>query len=762
MTCQPPLTCNDDARRAAVQDPASGVNGIEAVEVVPKPDGDPLVQRVLAVYFFHGIPPGLDKTKLRIEGGTRVPGSSIKILDANAVSGRLEVTLDRFGDFSDYFLGVDHPSLDPLYRCRSFNFKVLCDNPFDCKPPARPSSPLPADPRIDYLARDYASLRRALLDFLTLRVPGFDETNEADLAVTLAELFAYAGDQLSYMQDAVANERYLDTARQRRSVKRHARLVDYRMHDGLAARTFLFFEVASGVPGTVKLPIGTAVATADEDPARAVVFETEESIDLDLARNRLIPHTWGNSHCCLPRGSTSVDLKENQTTLKVGQSLLIEEELGPVTAGNGSVVLVRAAADRDRRQVVTINRVEFLTDPLEPAGHQDVTRVTWDLVDALRFNFCLESNSPKEPATVVRGNLARASHGATVPLEDLDLSTLTLNLGPLTWLTPWGTTDPAQGRSTVKLRVDGEVWSERATLLDSGPDATDFVVETDNAGRGVLRFGGRGLGRALTAEAVAQVRYRVGNGAGGNLGADTLTTKVLVPAEVRSVRNPLPATGGVDPQPIEEVRRDASEAFRRLQYRAVTEDDYAGVAKGVIGVSDAAATFRWTGSWLTVFEAIDPKGREEPPAPLIGAVTARLDTRRQAGYDLEVRGPTFVPLEIELVICVRPEYFRGDVLRAVSEKLSNRLQPDGSIGLFHPDNFRFGQPFYLSRLYAAAVAVEGVLAAHVSTFKRLNRADYGEKQAGVITVGPFEVIRLDNDPSFPDNGVLRLIAEGGK
>ena len=60
---------------------------------------------------------------------------------------------------------------------------------------------------------------------------------QPDLGTALVELLAYAADHLSYQQDAVANEAYLETARRRVSVRRHARLVDYRMHDGASART---------------------------------------------------------------------------------------------------------------------------------------------------------------------------------------------------------------------------------------------------------------------------------------------------------------------------------------------------------------------------------------------------------------------------------------------------------------------------------------------------------------------------------------------
>ena len=67
-------------------------------------------------------------------------------------------------------------------------------------------------------------------------MPDWQETHAPDLGVALVELLAYAGDYLSYYQDAVATEAYLGTARQRISVRRHARLVDYRMHEGCNAR----------------------------------------------------------------------------------------------------------------------------------------------------------------------------------------------------------------------------------------------------------------------------------------------------------------------------------------------------------------------------------------------------------------------------------------------------------------------------------------------------------------------------------------------
>ena len=84
-----------------------------------------------------------------------------------------------------------------------------------------------------------------MLDRLSLLAPGWSERSAADLGVALVELLAYAADNLSYRQDAIANEAYLATARQRVSVRRHARLVDYALHEGCNARAWVHLKVAA-------------------------------------------------------------------------------------------------------------------------------------------------------------------------------------------------------------------------------------------------------------------------------------------------------------------------------------------------------------------------------------------------------------------------------------------------------------------------------------------------------------------------------------
>jgi predicted phage baseplate assembly protein len=229
-----------------------------------------------------------------------------------------------------------------------------------------------------------------------------------------------------------------------------------------------------------------------------------------------------------------------------------------------------------------------------------------------------------------------------------------------------------------------------------------------------------------------------------------------------AVTNPLPAAGGIDAQTIEEVRQNAPSAIRK-QERAVTTDDYAEVSRRCdAGIQRAAATFRWTGSWRTVFLTVDRIGGARVDDLFEDGLRRCLERYRMAGHDVEVDGPRYVSLEVEMVVCVKRNYFSADVKAALLEVFSNRYLPDGRRGVFHPDNFTFGQPVYLSSLYAAAQAVQGIDSVELTKFQRQGIDSTEAIDAGQLSLERLEIARLDNDPNFPERGVFNLIMRGGQ
>jgi predicted phage baseplate assembly protein len=314
-------------------------------------------------------------------------------------------------------------------------------------------------------------------------------------------------------------------------------------------------------------------------------------------------------------------------------------------------------------------------------------------------------------------------------------------------------------RPVITLQINGRAWKPVRDLLNSDRFAAEFVVETEDDGSATLRFGDDTLGLRPLHDAAPTAAYRVGNGQSGNVGANSISRLVLFSspskaADIVRVWNPLPASGGSEPETLEQVRQFAPQAFR-VQERAVTSADWSDVAQRQSGVQKAAARLRWTGSWYTAFVTIDRQGGAAVDAHFKDQMGSGLDRYRLAGYDLEINGPRSVALEILLRVCVKPGYFRSNVRLALLKAFRS------AGGFFDPDNFTFGQPLYLSQIYQAAMAVAGVESVQVLKFKRWGKAEAGEKDVGLITPGQFDILRLDNDPNFPENGKIDFVMEAG-
>lgn len=129
-------------------------------------------------------------------------------------------------------------------------------------------------PVIDYMARDYDSLLRAMRALIPEKLPEWkDFESETDFGNVLLQLFAHMGDILSYYQDRVANESFLGTARSRRSIIHHLCLIGYRLATASPASAMLTVSVAKNVTQTVTIRQGDAFATKSQKDRPGVRFE---------------------------------------------------------------------------------------------------------------------------------------------------------------------------------------------------------------------------------------------------------------------------------------------------------------------------------------------------------------------------------------------------------------------------------------------------------------------------------------------------------
>lgn len=798
------------------------LNGIEYLEVSDD-------QRHLTVYFVHDLPAHGSENEItvdqvRIEGGVRI--EPIRVDAVSAADNTLEVDVSEPGDFSTYRLRLvasplsEEPpeGFDPILSEISFSFKVGCPSDLDCHVSRVCPPELLKSPPIDYLARDYRSFRRLMLDRMSTTMPGWTERNPADMTVALVETLAYAADELAYYQDAVATEAYLGTARKRVSLRRHARLVDYVVHEGMNARTWVHFEVDAVADGRALAPVDgdtgeplRLLTRFSEEPVVApdalatvlaerklTIFEPLTSVDLFAAHNEIRFYPWGRAHCCLPMGTTRATLHDDEAArlrLVPGDFLLIEEVRGSDTGREED-------ADSEHRQVVRLTRVSpaaerqpdgslqpggIMTDPLTG---EPIVEVEWDADDALTFSACISTSIGSDQIvdlSVARGNIVLADHGLSreaaplVPsipdpgrkyrpqIEEMDLTVA--DYSALTATAPATTLFQQDARRALPVATvfDGvNEWNVQPDLLRSDAFNRHFVVETDEQRRAHLRFGdGVNGAQPLESDAFA-VSYRIGSGPAGNIGAEALAHVVTSIEGILSVRNPLPAEGGAEPERAMEVRQYAPDAFR-VQERAITEADYAEMAERHPGVQKAVATRRWTGSWYTMFVSVDRRGGDPVTESFRDEMRAFLERFRYMGHDLVIDEPRFVPLLIVLTVCVRTGYLRSNVRKALQKRFSSRVNADGSTGFFHPDNFTFGQPVYVSHIIEAAMAIPGVASVDINPasstehrFQRLGEANDDAYETGKITMGRLEIARLDNDPNARENGRIDFILTGGR
>jgi uncharacterized phage protein gp47/JayE len=149
-------------------------------------------------------------------------------------------------------------------------------------------------PVIDYMARDYESLLRAMRERIPQKLPEWSEyASEADFGNVLLELFAHVGDILSFYQDRVANESFLGTAQTRRSAIEHLRLIGYELGTAAPAAALLSLSVPADVTAAVTINRGDAFATRSQKNMPGVRFEYtgEAPLPVDFADVKVDPHS---------------------------------------------------------------------------------------------------------------------------------------------------------------------------------------------------------------------------------------------------------------------------------------------------------------------------------------------------------------------------------------------------------------------------------------------------------------------------------------
>jgi hypothetical protein len=576
--------------------------------------------------------------------------------------------------------------------------------------------------------------------------------------------------------------------------------------------------IPAGTRFVTALPGAPIVLTDDAATFRAIaqigaqVFEAlGPAIALRPEHNQMLFYNWSATDCCLPAGATQGTLAGNFPNLRPGDVLMLAEVRGPDT-GNAE------DADPRRRFPVCLVSATTATDPL---NGNPVTDIAWQAEDALPFPLCIANSIGTDENRVsftgvsaALGNMVMVDHGRTAgtPIENLPQSIGTVGAGrrfrpalPEPYLTfagpnPYknagttladgtivgsctaaGTVDPTTslplalavtGTLTIPNPLGGppeiqtNTWTALRSLFD--PALADspfaFVVEVETDGSAYLRFGDGVDGALPDPQTVFEVTaYRVGEMDLGNVGAETITHVMIKQPAIAAVTNLLPAAGGLAPEALDSARTKAPYAFN-TQERAVTLDDYARVTMQcpTVSVLRAVSTYRVTRSWRTVFTTVELTAGTQLDEAGRQKLIDWLDIYRMAGVDVDFENARLIPLELAMHVCVDPAYRQAEVQAALLQRFSDQQLPDGSLGVFYPDNFKLGDPFYLSPIYAAAQSITGVVSVDVTTFQRADLPGGDGIKKGYLKPGRTEAFTLRNNPDFPERGAFTLTVDGGR
>jgi hypothetical protein len=337
----------------------------------------------------------------------------------------------------------------------------------------------------------------------------------------------------------------------------------------------------------------------------------------------------------------------------------------------------------------------------------------------------------------INANVAAATHGESRSevLGSADGQKprpgFTLSGNPLTYLPGASGSAPA-----LTVYVNGLERDRVAALLD--PDEAGYVVRQDDQHNSTIQFG------SPLPTGVINVRadYRVGLGAGAGVKAGQLSMLASRPPGVRSVVNPLPASGGADPETVDDARRNAPVSVRALG-RVVSLVDYADFARAYPGIAKAAATAVTIG---------DRPGVEVSVAGAHGGeVTSDSDVYRGLLGAFASSGDELVP--VRLLACQRVAVRVGAALRLDPKRIPDEVMQAAAAAVTAALSFDardLGQPVSASEIVEVLQSVPGVVSANIRVLGRL----VGGLPEDSVTYRP--LLRPDPPAGSPSDAAVLL------
>jgi baseplate J-like protein len=177
-------------------------------------------------------------------------------------------------------------------------------------------------------------------------------TREAyDPSIAILDSWAMVADVLTFYQERIANEGYLRTATERRSILELARLIGYRLRPGVAASVYLAFTIENGFD--VEIPKGTRAQSLPGPGELPQPFETSEALKARSVWNTLKPRMTRPQDITFENvlSFDNIYFEGTTTNLKANDRLLLVFGEEPTRQVIRSVQKVTAQSDENRTEV---------------------------------------------------------------------------------------------------------------------------------------------------------------------------------------------------------------------------------------------------------------------------------------------------------------------------------------------------------------------------------------------------------------------------
>lgn len=336
-------------------------------------------------------------------------------------------------------------------------------------------------------------------------------------------------------------------------------------------------------------------------------------------------------------------------------------------------------------------------------------------------------------ATTVNANVGLATQGMSVSeiLGSGSAATpnqkFSLKQVPLTFIQ---SPTPTGRLTTLQVTANSVAWTEVPSLYQQTPSARVFATLNQPAGHTDVLFGDGVEGATLpTGQNNIQANYRIGSGLSGNVGAGSITTLVDRPLGVSGVNNPQAATGGQDPQSVDDIRENAP-LFVLTLGRAVSITDYQNFAQSFAGIAKAYAIWIPSGPGRGVFITVAAAGGSAlPPGnPTLDNLITSLHSYGNPLIPINVQSflETLFSLSADIKCdpAYDPDAVKANVLQQLRQSYSFNART-------------FGQGVSADEVAAFIQAVPGVIAVNVTRLEAGATSRAGDLGSGSWSVSAY-------------------------